>query len=94
MVVLQLCGQLPFQGRRPARRLDQRRVGDCGPGSAPRLYREKKMTSPHPRFSFKVVTPPFLNHPIDVPPVLNASDHTVDFGALLMYGEHDQVHTT
>jgi len=55
------------------------------------------MSSPHPRFSFKLVTPPFVNRPIDVPPVLNASDHTVDFvcgqcGALLMYGEHDQVH--
>ena len=33
----------------------------------------------------------------EVPPILNASDHTVDFvcgncGAVLMYGEHGQVH--
>jgi len=32
------------------------------------------MNNTHPRFSFKLVAPPFLNHPIDVPPVLNASD--------------------
>jgi hypothetical protein len=53
--------------------------------------------SPHTRFSFKLVTPPFEGRVIEVPPVLNASDHTVDFvcgncSAVLMYGEHGQVH--
>ena len=53
--------------------------------------------SPHTRFSFKLVTPPFEGRVIEVPPVLNASDHTVDFvcgncSAVLMYGEYGQVH--
>ena len=53
--------------------------------------------SPHTRFSFKLVIPPFVGRAIDVPPILNASDHTVDFvcgnrGALLMQAEHGQVH--
>jgi hypothetical protein len=51
----------------------------------------------HPRSSLKLVTPPFLGGVLEVPPTLNASDHTVDFvcgncDALLMYAEHDQVH--
>jgi hypothetical protein len=51
----------------------------------------------HPRFSLKLVFPPFVGHTIDAPPILNASDHTVDFvcgtcDAVLMHGEHGQVH--
>jgi hypothetical protein len=51
----------------------------------------------HQRTSLKLVTPPFVGRAIDVPPILNASDHTVDFvcgtcEAVLMYGEHGQVH--
>jgi hypothetical protein len=51
----------------------------------------------HSRASLKLVTPPVGGHVIDVPPILNASDHTVDFvcgncDALLMHGEHGQVH--
>jgi predicted RNA-binding Zn-ribbon protein involved in translation (DUF1610 family) len=51
----------------------------------------------HSRISLKLVAPPFVGRAIDVPPVLNASDHTVDFicgtcGAILMHGEHGQVH--
>ena len=54
------------------------------------------MTSPHTG-SFKLVTQPFVGRVLEVPPALNASDHTVEFlcghcEALLMYGEHDQVH--
>jgi hypothetical protein len=53
--------------------------------------------SAHERTSLKLVAPPFVNRALGVPPVLNASDHTVDFvcghcEALLMHGEHDQVH--
>jgi predicted RNA-binding Zn-ribbon protein involved in translation (DUF1610 family) len=51
----------------------------------------------HTRASLTLLTPPFVGGAIDVPPVLNASDHTVEFvcgacGAVLMYGEHGQVH--
>ena len=47
--------------------------------------------------SLKVVTPPFAGRVLEVPPVLNASDHTVDFlcgncGALLMQAEHGNFH--
>jgi predicted RNA-binding Zn-ribbon protein involved in translation (DUF1610 family) len=53
--------------------------------------------SPHTRSDLKLVTPPFAGRVLEVPPVLNASDHTVDFlcgacGALLMQAEHGQVH--
>ena len=53
--------------------------------------------SPHSRSSLKLVTPPFAGRVLEVPPILNASDHTVDFvcgkcGTLLMHGEHGQVH--
>jgi hypothetical protein len=51
----------------------------------------------HPRFRLKLLFPPFVGRAIDVPPILNASDHTVDFvcgacEAVLMYAEHGQVH--
>ena len=51
----------------------------------------------HSSASLKLVAPPLVGHAIDVPPILNASDHTVDFlcgkcGAVLLYGERGQVH--
>jgi predicted RNA-binding Zn-ribbon protein involved in translation (DUF1610 family) len=51
----------------------------------------------HTRTSLRLLVPPVVGHSIDAPPVLNASDHTIDFvcgmcGAVLMHGEHGQVH--
>jgi len=48
----------------------------------------------HQRHSLKLVTTPFVGRAISAPPILNASDHTVDFecGKCGMYGEHGQVH--
>ena len=53
--------------------------------------------SAHARARLRVLTTPFVGHAIDAPPILNASDNTVDFvcgncSAVLMYGEHGQVH--
>ena len=50
----------------------------------------------HTRFSLKLATLPFVGSVIEVPPILNASDHTVDFvcgncETLLMHGERGQV---
>jgi predicted RNA-binding Zn-ribbon protein involved in translation (DUF1610 family) len=53
--------------------------------------------SSHRRISLKTVPAPTSGSAIDAPPILNASDHTVDFvcgncGAVLLYAEQDQVH--
>jgi DNA-directed RNA polymerase subunit RPC12/RpoP len=45
----------------------------------------------------KVVTAPGVGNIIDAPPVIHASDHTIDYtcghcGELLMHAEVDQVH--
>ena len=47
----------------------------------------------HQRHSLKLVTTPIVGRAISAPPILNASDHTVDFecGKCGMYGEHGQV---
>ena len=51
----------------------------------------------HPRARLELIVPPFVGHFIDAPPVLNASDHTIEFvcgmcEAVLMHAEHDQIH--
>ena len=51
----------------------------------------------HPRANLTLIVPPFVGHSIDAPPILNASDHTIDFicgmcGEVLMHAEHSQVH--
>jgi hypothetical protein len=46
----------------------------------------------HPRFSLKLVTPPFLGRVLEVPPTLNASDHTVDFVCGLWRAGYARIH--
>ena len=54
--------------------------------------------SEHARISLKIVAAPLDGRSIvTAPPVLNASDHTIDFlcgtcGAVLMHAEDGQVH--
>ena len=51
----------------------------------------------HQRLSLRLVTGPGLTALISAPPILNASDHTIDFtcadcGTVLMHAEEGQVH--
>jgi predicted RNA-binding Zn-ribbon protein involved in translation (DUF1610 family) len=52
---------------------------------------------PHRQISLRIVTAPASGSIVEAPPILNASDHTVDFvcgncGTVLLYAEEDQVH--
>lgn len=53
--------------------------------------------SPHRQISLKTITAPAIGAVVSAPPILNASDHTIDFtcgycGAVLLYAEEGQVH--
>jgi predicted RNA-binding Zn-ribbon protein involved in translation (DUF1610 family) len=53
--------------------------------------------SKHPQVSLRLVTGPGLAALVTAPPILNASDHTIDFicgncGTILMHAEQGQVH--
>ncbi len=45
----------------------------------------------------KVISPPSLGHPVNAPPALTASSHTIDYtcghcGVVLLHAEEGQVH--
>ena len=51
----------------------------------------------HKRVPLRLVTAPRVGHVMDAPPVIQASDHTIDYtcahcGVVLMHAEEDQVH--
>jgi hypothetical protein len=53
--------------------------------------------SEHLRIRLKTVAAPSTGPVVSAPPILNASDHTIDFtcgtcGAVLMHAEEGQVH--
>jgi hypothetical protein len=54
--------------------------------------------SPHRRISLKVITAPVVGRPVvNAPPVLKASDHTIDYAcgncdAVLLHADDGQVH--
>lgn len=50
-----------------------------------------------PKVSLKVITAPAIGHAVSAPPVLVASNHTIDYacencGTVLMHAEQGQVH--
>jgi DNA-directed RNA polymerase subunit RPC12/RpoP len=50
------------------------------------------------KISLKIITAPKAGHVVDAPPVLMASDHSVDYicgqcGTTLLHAEEDQVHS-
>jgi hypothetical protein len=59
------------------------------------------MSSPkkptHRKISLKVITAPAIGAVVSAPPILNASDHTIDYacgscGTILLHAEDGQVH--
>ncbi|MGA2125248.1 MAG: hypothetical protein ABSG76_03755 [Xanthobacteraceae bacterium] len=55
------------------------------------------VTIENPRIALRLVEMPSAGHPINAPPVLIASSHTVDYtcalcGTVLMHAEAGQVH--
>jgi DNA-directed RNA polymerase subunit RPC12/RpoP len=49
------------------------------------------------KVSLKAVSAPFIGHVLDAPPVLIASDHSVDYtcgqcATILLHASHDQVY--
>ena len=54
-------------------------------------------TSGHPKLSLKIVTAPAIGRVVSAPPILTASDHTIDYACgncdtVLMHAEQGQVH--
>ena len=52
---------------------------------------------PDPKISLRVVTAPAVGHVVDAPPVLKASENSVDYtcghcGTILLHAEEGQVH--
>ncbi|HYJ85153.1 MAG TPA: hypothetical protein VEW46_03795 [Pyrinomonadaceae bacterium] len=52
---------------------------------------------PDPKISLRVVTAPSIGSVVDAPPVLKASDHSVDYtcgrcGVILLHAKTGQVH--